>query len=264
MAKTLNEVGTASEDETARILTRSANGAKYLIVLQVASRGLTFAANQIVLRFISPELLGIATQLEIYTITVLSFSRDALRLAIQRQTDTPAEQPKLNYANGKPAGPSTFPPKVLAARKSQAIVNLAYISLVLGLLFAGGLAWLRLSYPDSSTSALHMPFFTESLGIYALAAAIELAAEPCFVVVQQKSEFKIRAAAESCGTLLRCLVTCGLTVTARINGIDVGVIPFALGQLAFGLGVFLMYYWKVTPLARDSQFSLLPQPLSSV
>lgn len=264
MAQTLNETGAASDDETARILTRSAHGAKYLIVLQVASRGLTFAANQIVLRFISPELLGIAMQLEMYTITVLSFSRDALRLAIQRQTDTPAEQPKLNSANGKPADPGPFSLKVLAAKKSQAVVNLAYISLVLGLLFAGGLAWLRLSYQDSSTSALHIPFFTESLGIYALAAVIELAAEPCFVVVQQKSEFKIRAAAESCGSLLRCLVTCGLTVMARINGIDVGVVPFALGQLAFGLGVFLIYYWKVTPLARDSQFSLLPKPLPSV
>lgn len=259
MAQTTTQPGGASEDETARILTRSANGAYYLIVLQVGSRGLTFAANQIVLRFISPESLGIATQLEIYTITVLSFSRDALRLAIQRQTDGSAEERKPKSANGKPADPN-----LLAARKSQAVVNLAYISLVLGLLFAGSLGWLRLRYQDSSTSALHMPFFTESVSIFALASVIELAAEPCFVVVQQKSEFKIRAAAESCGSLLRCLVTCGLTVVARMNGLDVGVLPFALGQLAFGLGVSLIYYSKVTPIARDSQFSLLPKPISPV
>lgn len=242
------------------ILTKSANSAKFLIVLQVASRGLTFAANQILLRFISPELLGLATQLEVYAISVLYFARESLRLAIQRQTDSPAGQQVSEISNGETNDLVRYRQKLLAAKKSQTVVNLAYISLVLGGLLAPGLAWLYLR--SATSSIVDTPYFRESLALYAFAAVLELASEPCFVVAQQKSEYKTRAAAESCGTLLRCLVTCGLMILASKKGLDVGVMPFGIGQFTFGLGVYLVYYWRVAPIAKDAGFSLLPKSIT--
>lgn len=243
---------------TESILAKSAHGAKFLIALQVASRGLTFAVNQILLRFISPELLGIATQLEIYEIAVLQFARESLRLAIQRQTDAPIAGSNKSKGDENDADSSRH--RSRAAEKSQAVVNMAYISPVLGLLLAPGLG--HLYFWKSSSSVVDSPYFIESLAFYAIAAILELASEPCFVVAQQKSAYKIRAAAESCGTILRCFVTCGLMVLASKNGLEVGVMPFAIGQFTFALGVFMVYYSRVAPIAKYAGFSLLPRTLA--
>src|SRR5271155_2596960 len=63
------------------LLSTSAGGATLLIGLQVGSRALTFIVNQILLRYLSPEILGISTQLEVYSISVLFFARESLRVA---------------------------------------------------------------------------------------------------------------------------------------------------------------------------------------
>jgi len=86
------------------LLAASAKGASFLILVQISSRALTFTINQILLRFLSPELLGASVQLELYSISVLYFARESLRVALQRQTGN-----------------------------SQALVNLSYISVALGL-----------------------------------------------------------------------------------------------------------------------------------
>src|ERR1700712_2596535 len=78
------------------ILSTSAKGASFLILLQVASRGFTFLVNQILLRFLSPELLGLSTQLELYSITVLYFARESIRVACQRQSKD--AQPVINIS----------------------------------------------------------------------------------------------------------------------------------------------------------------------
>src|SRR3954470_10544401 len=66
-------------------LSASAKGATFLILLQVLSRAFTFIVNQVLLRYLSPELLGLSTQLELYSISVLFFSREHIRVAVQRQ-----------------------------------------------------------------------------------------------------------------------------------------------------------------------------------
>ena len=255
MAAAIISIGKEAE-QMESVLSKSANGAKYLIVLQVASRGLTFVVNQILLRFISPELLGIATQLEVYANGVLFFARESLRLAIQRQRDSSMEEQTSRTSDVKQNG------KLRAAEQSQSVANLAYVSLLLGFLLAPAIGWSYYNAQSSNSSVVDTPYFLESLVLYALAAVLELASEPCFVVAQQKSEYKIRAAAESCGTILRCLVTCGFMILASRTGFNVGVMPFAMGQFTFGLGSYLVYYWKVAPLAENGGFSLLPRILS--
>lgn len=241
------------EAKNASLLLTSAGGATVLIAQQVASRALTFIVNQILLRYLSPELLGISTQLEVYSISVLFSARESLRVAIQRQPDSDDDackddQKKVpkGHVNGD-----------TAAGRSQAIVNLSYISIALGIGFAIVFArWYRFALSSNDPAVLAVPYFDESLHIYGLAAFLELLSEPCFVVVQQKSAFKIRGAAESAGTVLRCLSTCGSAIWAARNGRDIGVLPFALGQITYATVLLLVYCWNVVGIVRLNGFSL--------
>jgi len=247
--------GSTAGATKAPILSGSAIGAALLIGLQFSSRILTFVVNQVLLRYLSPELLGISTQLELYSITVLFFARESLRNAVQRQDDTTDEGSKSLDKN--PVDATT------SAGRSQTIVNLAYISIGLGAVFAPGFAWLYLqTTPAQNPSVLETPYMRESLFVYALAAIGELLAEPCYVIAQQKARFEVRATAESTATVLRCLVTCGFAIWASRSGIDIGVLPFALGQGVYAVSLTLIYYWKFWSISSTSRFSLIPTRIS--
>lgn len=209
------------------ILSASAKGATFLILLQVASRALTFIVNQVLLRFLSPELLGVSAQLELFSISVLYFARESLRVALQRQ-----------------------------AHGTQAVVNLSYLAVITGLPLTYALAhiWLQSDTPK-------VPCFGEALGLYCVATIIELLTEPFFSAVQQMLLYKVRASAESSATLLRCLGTCGSAVLASYVGVDIGVMPFAFGQLAYALGLLVVYFTNVETVARSDNFALLPAKL---
>lgn len=152
-----------------------------------------------------------------------------------------------------------------AAGKTQTVVNLSYVSFLLGIPFSLGLAKLYLQ--SVSSSALDTPWFRESLVIYGIAAIGELLTEPCFVVAQQKMLYRLRAKAESGATLARCLVTCGVAVWgSSIHGsggdsLVLGVLPFALGQLAYTLVLAIIYFRETSALARQGGFSVLAQPM---
>ncbi len=258
MATPPADASTISENDHKTILAKSATGAKLLIILQVGSRAVTFAANQLLLGFISPDSLGIAAQLEVYSISVLYFARESLRLAIQRQNDAQDDVSADTRGN---AAATKSERKLLAKNKTQAIVNIAYISIILGIIFALALGKFYVGSQSSNISVTKTPYFQETVQIYGLAAILELFAEPCFVVVQQKSEYKIRAAAESTGTVVRCLLTSGFMILAAENGVDIGVLPFAIGQLAYGMSVLCVYYWRVLAIAETCGFSLRPKAI---
>ncbi|EKG21002.1 RFT1 domain-containing protein [Macrophomina phaseolina MS6] len=208
-------------------LSASAKGATFLILLQVGSRALTFAVNQVLLRFLSPELLGVSAQLELFSISVLYFSRESLRVALQRQTGS-----------------------------IQAVINLSYLAIVLGFILSHLLAWtwLRADEPD-------VVYFRQSLWIYAYATILELFTEPAFTATQQLMLYKIRASAESTATLVRCFATCGVAIFASRLNSDPGASPFAVGQLAYSLVLLAVYIWRVIPVAKKESFTLLVQKL---
>ena len=211
------------------ILSASAKGATFLILLQVASRGLTFAVNQVLLRFLSPELLGVSAQLELFSISVLYFARESLRVALQRQ-----------------------------AQGTQAVVNLSYLAVLSGIPLTYVLSsfWLRADTPN-------VPYFAEALSVYCLSTVIELLTEPAFSAVQQKLLYKVRASAESTATLLRCFGTCGSAILASRTAVDIGVLPFAVGHLAYALGLFVVYLYKMWPISKNDRFSLAPTKIDS-
>ncbi|KAF7531312.1 hypothetical protein G7054_g8983 [Neopestalotiopsis clavispora] len=231
-------------------------GASLLIILQIVSRGITFIANQLLLRFLTAQLLGVSTQLEVYYLSVLFFARESLRVAIQRQasTTTATTTPEKKSADpaAKPAG----------SQESQSVVNVGHLALVLGVLAAVGFGGLYLHYVDPATASV--AYLSPSLYIFGLAAIIELLSEPAFVILQHRLRFGPRAAAEAIATFLRCLVTFGAANWAWSSGREMGVLPFALGQLGYGVGLLAVYLWYGWRLAWSEGFSLLPKRVTKV
>lgn len=246
------------------LLTTSAGGASLLIALQVGSRALTFIVNQILLRYLSPELFGISTQLEVYSISVLFFSRESLRVAIQRQADTSDALTDGTTKDKEAEVPEDHVDGDTAAGRTQALVNLAFIPIYAGVFFIAILAVFYVStLRAGDPSVLETPFFQTSLRLYGFAAFWELLSEPCFVVVQQKSRFAVRARAEAAATLLRCLGTCGFAVWAAGGGRDVGVLPFAVGQMAYAATLLVVYLWNVWGISSAGGFNLIPKAIYS-
>ncbi|KAG4280688.1 oligosaccharidyl-lipid flippase family protein [Fusarium proliferatum] len=212
-------------------------GASLLIILQLASRLITFIANQLLLRYLTAPLLGLSTQLEVYYLSVLFFARESLRVAIQRR-DSGSQ----------------------AKEESQAVVNLGYLAIGLGSFVSLGLGWMYLAYANEIT--LTTPYLVESLYLYGFAAMVELLSEPCFVLMQTRLQFGTRAAAESIATFLRCIIVFGSAVWASKHN-DIGVLPFALGQITYGVSLLLVYLISGYRLASSIGFSLLPKTIAS-
>lgn len=239
--------------------TKVVRGASLLILLQVFSRAVTFIANQLLLRFMTASLLGVSTQLEVYYLSVLFFARESLRVAIQRQgglssgSSTPAKDAKSKQAgdNGK---------HNVRAQETQAVVNLGYVAIILGLAVAVLLGWMYLGSIPAAT-LLTTPYLVPSVYIFALASVLELLSEPAFVVMQVRLQFGARASAEGVATFGKCGVTLAAAVWAARNGVELGVLPFALGQVAYGSGLLVTYTWYGTGLANKDGFSLLPRQL---
>ena len=242
------------------LLTRTAQGVKVQLLLQLATRGLTFLVNQTILRFLSPELLGVATQLEVYSISILFFAREALRVALLRQPDDPADSSELTNSEPDRERANRGLQK---SRKAQSTVNLAYVSILLGFLTGPLFHQLYLRSLRNQSSVLAIPHFRVALVLYSIATFLELLVEPMYVIVQQKVQYKIRAAAESAATVSKCISTCGLTLLASRNGLDIGVLPFAVGQCVYAAALFLAYFFPVNSIAASQGFSLLPRAVSS-
>ncbi len=250
-------LSTPIETREATAKTASAvRGASLLIILQIASRAITFLANQLLMRFLTAQLLGVSAQLEVYYLSVLFFARESLRVAVQRQGTSDDGARDVNRANGR--GRDEAPEKRVAnATDSQSVVNIAHLSLGLGLASSLGLGWAYLRYVDVATAST--PYLNTALRMYGVAALVELLSEPAFVVLQHKLRFGPRAAAESIATFLRCLATFGAANWGWKQSLDLGVMPFALGQLAYGVGLLAVYLWYGTSLAKSEGFSLFPR-----
>ena len=226
-----------------------AGGTLYLIFTQVASRGLTFIGNQILLRYLSPTLLGIAVQLELVSVTIMYFARESLRTAMQRQ---PAASSSAAEKGEQ---------KQELQRQSQTGVNLSYLGVGLGLIIAlvSSLWYLRVA----DIEVLQSPHFKEAFYVYGAATMTELCAEPLFVVIQQHSLYKQRARAETSGAIARCLFACATAYIASRKGLPSSVLPFAVGQLAYSVVLFAFYFQAARQPAREQDFGLVPHTITA-
>ncbi|KIW35433.1 uncharacterized protein PV07_02130 [Cladophialophora immunda] len=227
---------------------QAGNGTLLLILIQVASRALTFVGNQFLLRFLSPSLLGISVQLELVSVTSLYFARESLRVALQRPRSSTQSSDDISAGQQE---------QKVAGTETQTVVNLSHLAVLLGLgvstLF--GFSYLR-SAPDE---VLDSPYFDPSFQIYAAATLVELLAEPAFVVIQQKGLYTDRARAETSAAMVRCLSACIVAVLGHRKGLAPSILPFAVGQTAYALTLLALYFLPTVKLSRADNFSLAPK-----
>lgn len=198
---------------TSTLLAKSAQGAGLLVLLQVGSRILTFIVNQILLRYLSPQCLGAASQLELFSVSILYFSRESVRVALQRQ------------AKGHD--------------QIQTAVRLSYVAIVLGIFLTLICQWLYQRNADAEL--LQVAYFAMSVRLYAIATVLELGHEPLFATAQQHLQYGVRVSSEMCAAVVRCLGTCAIVFWAHRQGLDLGVLPFAMGQVLHGITLVLGY-----------------------
>lgn len=239
------------------------SGTLLLILIQVASRALTFIGNQFLLRFLSPTLLGISVQLELVSVTSLYFARDSLRVALQRQAPAPTSSTVPGDDKGKPESKGQKPrtQRSDASLQGQMVVNLSYLSILIGLAISVVFGY---SYLVSApTEALSSAYFTLSFQIYAFATLIELLAEPSFLFIQQNALYKERAQAETAAAMARCLSACVVAALGHSRRWNPSILPFAIGQAAYSIVLFALYLLPTLESSRRDNFSLVPARLGT-
>ncbi|KAL3457747.1 Rft protein-domain-containing protein [Aspergillus heterothallicus] len=247
------EAGTAS-----KMLASAKSGTTSLIFIQLVSRLCIFGSNQLILRNLSPSILGVAAQLELFLISILYFSRESIRAAIQRQ---PLLPPIGSPAGLGGDGSSRQKRKEFQAESTQLVVNMSHLSIVMGVVTAGVFGTFYVHF--ASAEVLDTPLYHQSVMLTGLAALVELSSEPLFAVVQQYMLYKKRAAVEICAAFVKSLVTCGVSIWAVWASENLGVLPFALGHLSHSIVMACGYFLAAGYLSRVWHFSFLPTPLKS-
>ncbi|KAK2747610.1 Oligosaccharide translocation protein rft1 [Onygenales sp. PD_40] len=232
----------------------AASGTTYLILIQVFSRGLTFLANQVLLRYLSPGILGVATQIDLYAVTALYFSRESIRVALQRLPASPKGPDQSDSDKSADVESRRYRNEI------QTVVNISYLSVAIGgpLIYILGTFYTRFAHQD----VLNVPYFASGLQIAGFACFVELLTEPCFAIVQRKMLFRTRAIVETTAAVAKSLTTCGISIWASRNGTDLGVIPFAVGQMAYAFTLLCAYLPAVGSHSKRDGFSIFPLMIS--
>ena len=230
----------------------TSSGTLYLILIQVTSRALTFIGNQLLLRYLSPQLLGVAVQLDLFSISVLYFSRESIRVALQRRPSI--DDDKINAQDASTEARQQ-------SQECQAVVNISYVAVSLGTLLT--IVFGALYSSGASREVVESPEFETSLQLYGAATIIELLSEPAFVTLQHVRDYRSRARAETTAAVLKCLVAYGSAVMLHRVGNPPSVSPYAFGQLTYAVVLLLLLTASAYNAATRGSFTLMPRPLPS-
>jgi len=230
------------------------SGVSALVLLQAASRVVTFVLNQALVRLASPAVFGTAAiQFELLLSSILFLCREGVRLALLRapQSSQVAPSPTSKLENpkpakgkkpAKPAKPTRDPtperePPLTVAEDSRLASNISTLPFLGGIPIALGFALFYYKQANDETSS--QPNFLPAIAVYVVAAIIELAAEPLYIRAQNELQFGLRVTTEGTGVILRTLTTVAILLGAPTRW---NLLAFALGQLAYALSVFVVYW----------------------
>lgn len=246
----------SQDSHDGRVLKASASGVTLLIMVQLVVKLFTFASNQLILRSLSPTILGIATQLDLFSTTVLYFSRESIRIASQRQ---PLVSPSMETVHGRDPSKDNRgkerPILEARSRASQLVVNASYLSLGIGIPLAVAAAMLYINFTPNE--AFRVRSFRSSVVLTGAASVLELSTEPFFAIVQQRMLYKIRATVEMSAAFIKSVTICGAFAWASWTDRDIGLLPFALGYLSYSLILICGYSMATLRIANEDQFSYL-------
>lgn len=222
-----------------------ASGASFLIAGQFFAKLLTFTLNQLILRFIGPESFGANAQLELLINTILFFSREAIRLAAQRESLTGKHPDVYRFEGG-----------VVENTQSgtvQQVINIGFVPLVVGIPLATVLSYLYIHF-SGLTSEIDSKTVSTAVVIFAISSILELAAEPGFLLYQFQLQFRKRASFESIAIFARCLLTVMFLMIGRQPG--TAIIAFSLGQFAYSSVLATLYIFNSIRETRSKPYDI--------
>ncbi|EAW13775.1 Rft domain protein [Aspergillus clavatus NRRL 1] len=138
---------------------------------------------------------------------------------------------------------------------TQSVVNMAYLSLGIGIPVTTLLGASYTRFASEKVSRTH--FYRESVVLTSIASVLELSTEPFFAVVQHCMLYKIRAIVEMVAAFAKSITTCGIFAWASWNGYDIGILPFALGHIAYSLVLLCGYSGAIASAPSRTRFSFL-------
>lgn len=201
--------------------------ARSLVLLQLLSRLLTFGLNQSLVRMASPEVFGTAAiQFDLVSSTILFLSREGIRNALLRTKQGSISKEEVG---------------------ERQVRALSTVPLPLGMAIATAVCTVYLyssSFATTSQTTFHL-----SLGLYVLAALLELAVEPLYLRALRSSPPKmiVRVQAEGGMVIAKAIVTATSLLVLKGKPL----LGFALGQLAGAAwlaGRYLFEYGDATSL----------------
>jgi oligosaccharide translocation protein RFT1 len=209
---------------------------KWLFILQLGSRILTFLLNTAIIRTVPQSTFAIANlQIQLLLNIILPLSREAFRRAVLRA----------------PLDPSTNDYRT----KAEKLLNFSYLSVPLGALLSVALTFLFLV--TSTTEELETIGYREVITWVGLAAMIEMLSEPLYLLAQHRLMFGTRAAIELLAIAFKSVLSFFLVVYLQF-----GLASFGIATVIY-CGVVSIGYWTyfglISPLPEFPTFkSLLP------
>jgi oligosaccharide translocation protein RFT1 len=277
---------TGTNESKSPTASRFLTGASSLVLLQILTRLVTFLLNQALVRLSTPQIFGTAAiQFELLLTSILFISREGVRLALLRAPDDTSK--KLSQKGGDGDGDKdgslnntegTSPARNRKQKRgANAIVkdkegapsntaqdrtlasNIATLPFLVGIPIA---VVLSLAYGTTATEETrNQPYFYTSIAAYTISALLQLASEPMYILAQQDLDFSVRMKSEAAGVIFRAAVTVGILSLASntgklgqqtvSNGQELGLLAFAMGQLAYGVLVLGIYLWTYRNRGND-------------
>lgn len=216
-------------------------GATSFAGAQLFARLATFALNQLLVRRLSAANLGAGSQVELAATSMLALGRDGVRISSQRRAGAPRGSAQFTTL--------AYPRYETRRGMLQETVNLGWLSMLAGTLFTAML-----------TTALLRRGSWPALAVTLTAAAcgVELASEPCFLLLQRDLQLRVRARAEGLASVAR-------VATVALTALALGTPPFvafALGQLVYAGMLAGVYFAYAAPAARREGCSLFPRRIA--
>lgn len=189
-----------------------------LSLLGLFSKLVTFTLNNILLRYVAPETLGlVGVKLELVFAAIGFLGRETSRLvAYEGKTE---ERTKVN--------------------QRQESINVSYVSILL----TGSLCILAYLYaswtPTESKVLLKGP-----LQLYLAATFFESLVEPVYVLQRNQMQFSQRSLIESTALFVKSAVTFGGIVGAKVEGQHSQLLVYGTSQLSYAMALLFGYVFS--------------------
>ena len=193
----------------------------------------------LILNLLKRQLASV--QFYLITTTILLLSREGLRRGCMRVKD-----------GGGSGGGSSGSGSSGGARASERILSVAWLALPAGAAVAAAVCGfaLRRAGPDAA------PEYRWAVALHGVAALIELAAEPLYIIASAQLRFGLRAGVETAALLLRGALT--LLLLARAPRLA-PALAFSVAQLAASGATLLGYLAFGARLVAGGALRLAPR-----